>query len=417
VEWHGIGSPRRGRHALAEVLGQLEGAALPASTIESEVLPARLSRYDPADLDALMASGAWVWVGAGALGPRDGRLCLCRRERVPLLLDPPVERPEGPLHDRIRVHLAARGASFFSDLVQGAVKAGAPPFVPDLVAALWDLVWAGEVTNDTLQPLRVLLGPRPRRDRRPTRDRALARRHAAARPASAAGLGWPGEVAGRWSLVSGLMAAEADPAEALAARARQLLDRHGVLTREAVSAEGAAGGFAALYPVLAAMEDAGRVRRGYFVAGRGAAQFALAGAVDRLRALREPGAAPRAVRLAATDPASPYGAALPWPERSEGRRPMRASGALVILVDGALAAWMGPRERQLLTFLDGVTERKPEEVAHEVARLLAREPEISGRSVVLEEVDGGPPDASPIGPALVEAGFLPTPSGYIRRPG
>jgi ATP-dependent Lhr-like helicase len=153
------------------------------------------------------------------------------------------------------------------------------------------------------------------------------------------------------------------------------------------------------------------------VAGRGAAQFALTGAVDRLRALRDPSPEPRALRLGATDPANPYGAALPWPERAEGRRPMRAAGALVILVDGALAAWMGPRARQLVTFLDGVAERKPTEVARDVARLLAREPEVTGRSIVIETVDGAPPDASPMAPALVEAGFLATPSGHIRRPG
>lgn len=206
------------------------------------------------------------------------------------------------------------------------------------------------------------------------------------------------------------------PTEALAAQARQLLERHGVLTREAVTAEGVDGGFSAVYGVLKAMEEAGRVRRGYFVAGRGATQFALPGAVDRLRALREQAGPASGVRLSATDPANAYGAALPWPERAGGRKPMRMAGALVILIDGALAAWMGPSERQLLTFFETLEERPPADLAREVARLLAREADESGRSVVIEEVDGGPVGESPVAMALVGAGFLATPSGHIRRP-
>ena len=194
------------------------------------------------------------------------------------------------------------------------------------------------------------------------------------------------------------------------------MDRHGVLTREAVLAEGVEGGFTAVYAALKAMEETGRVRRGYFVMGCGAAQFASPGAVDRLRALRERPEHIEAVRLAATDPANPYGAALAWPGTAQGRRPMRAAGALVILVDGALAAWLGPGERQLLTFLDLHPDRSVAEVTRAVARLLAREADESGRAVVIEEADGGPVHETPIALALVEEGFLATPSGYLRRP-
>jgi ATP-dependent Lhr-like helicase len=423
ADWQGIGSSRRGRHALLEVIAQLQGATVPASALETEILPARLARYDPAELDALMAAGVVVWVGAGALGPRDGRMRLYLAEHAPLLLDAPPDAPEGPLHRRVLDHLAARGASFFPQILQGTASGGTPGFVPDLVAALWDLVWAGLVTNDTLQPLRALLGPRPRRDRRAAR-RAPGQRLVAPGVPVGAGAGWPSETAGRWSLVSGLGAGPGGPAaaapsaaQAMTARARQLLERHGVLTREGALAEGLAGGFGAVYPALRAMEEAGRIRRGYFVAGQGATQFALPGAVERLRALREPGEEPRGVRLAATDPANPYGAALPWPEREGGRRPMRAAGALVVLVDGALAAWMGPRERQLVTFLDAAPGRQPGEVARVVARLLAREPEVAGRPVVVAEVDGRPTAETPMAGPLAEAGFLATPHGYLRRAG
>jgi ATP-dependent Lhr-like helicase len=416
LDWQGIGATRQGPNALLDVIAQLQGAAIPASALEAEVLPARLVGYDPSDLDRLMASGAVVWVGAGALGPRDGRVRLYLAEHAPLLVDPPADLPAGPLHDRIRSHLTERGASFFAQILQGCASASAPAFLPDALAALWDLVWAGEVTNDTLGPVRALLGPRDRRDRRARRRLTGLRRQQGLGPGMPLGpRGLPHEAAGRWSLVSSVRGGPLPPAEALTAQARQLLDRHGVLTREAVLAEGSAGGFGALYGVLKAMEEAGHIRRGYFVAGRGATQFALPGAVDRLRALREPAEETRAVRLAASDPANPYGAALPWPERDPGRRPSRSAGAFVILVDGALAAWMGPGERQVLTAAAGLDGRSPADVARAVARALAREPGGTGRPMVVEEVDGRPVAEAPLGPALLEAGFTATPSGYIRR--
>jgi ATP-dependent Lhr-like helicase len=411
LAWHAIGERRGGPGALLDAIAQLQGAALPASVLESEILPARLGRYDPHELDRLLAAGAVVWVGAGALGPKDGRIALYVAEDAPLLLArDPAGAPASPLHQRIRDHLGARGASFFPQLHQG-VGGG---FLPEVTEALWDLVWAGEVTNDTLEPLRALVRPRTRREdaggRRARRLRALGP------PGVPAGRGLAPETAGRWSLVRALAPSEPTPTERLAARVRQLLERHGIVTRDVVAAEGLDGGFAAAYPVLAAMEEAGRLRRGYFVAGRGAAQFALPGGVDRLRQLRAAAAAPETVRLAATDPANPYGAALPWPERPVGRKPMRAAGALVILVDGALAAWAGPGERQLLTFPDEVPGREPETVRREIARALAAEPARSRQAIVLEEVDGLPVGEAPLAPDLREAGFETTAHGYLRRP-
>jgi ATP-dependent Lhr-like helicase len=215
------------------------------------------------------------------------------------------------------------------------------------------------------------------------------------------------------------------PTERLSALCQRLLQRYGVLTREAVPAEGIAGGFSAVYPVLKAMAEAGQLRRGYFVAGCGATQFALPEAVDRLRQLRQPGPGPgvdpQAVVLSAADPANPYGAALPWPERQDpgnesGRRPGRSAGALVVLVDGALAAFLGRGEENLLTFIPTVPDRAPEEIAAAVAGALAGLVSAGRRpALLIKEVDGQPARGSPLAPALQQAGFLPGVSGFLRR--
>ena len=233
-----------------------------------------------------------------------------------------------PRHVAIRDHLAARGASFYRDLFAAARGTSDR----EVLDALWDLVWAGEVTNDTFAPLRAL---------RWKRTGSGGARRAGGRPGRLTALG-PPEAAGRWSLVDPVTAT---PTERLHAQSLALLERHGVLTREAVATEGVDGGFAAVYPILRAMEDAGRIRRGYFVDGLGAAQFALAGALDRLRAAREPAdpaASGEVHLLAAADPANPYGAALAWPRRGEtDRRPLqRAAGAYVVLVDGIAALYL-----------------------------------------------------------------------------
>jgi ATP-dependent Lhr-like helicase len=413
LAWHGIGESRSGTAALVDAITQLQGAAIPASALEAEILPARLARYDPRDLDRLLAAGRVVWVGVGPLGPKDGRVALYLAEEASVLTAAAEDgaRPDGPLHGRLRQALATRGALFFPQLHQ-AIGGG---FLPEITEALWDLVWAGEVTNDTLEPLRALTRPGSRGEQAASRRaRRLRRWGTPGRPAPGRG---PGpEMAGRWWLVRSLHPAGASATERLAARVRQLLERHGIVTRETVAAESVPGGFPAAYPVLAALEDAGRIRRGYFVAGCEALQFALPGAVDRLRGLRTPGDTPEVVRLAATDPANPYGATLPWPDRPRGRRPMRAAGALVVLVDGALAAWLAPRERALLTFAGEVGDHPPETVWRALACVLAGEPRRTGRPLVLEEVDAAPIADAPCALALREAGFSPTAHGYVRRP-
>ena len=349
--WHSMDSTRHGVDALLDALVLIQGAPLPASTLELHVLPSRVSGYRPDQLDELMSSGDLVWAGAGPIGPRDGRIVLAFRDRAPLLLPPALDRPEGRLQDAIVEHLGRAGASFWPDLL--ASTGNAPE--QELVAALWDLVWAGYVTNDSLAPLRAQLG------RGSTRKKA-GPRGARPRPGGLRRVGPPAG-AGRWSLVrpaapmptdagSGTVAAVVGPTptERAHALANQLLERHGVVTREGVRAEGIYGGYAAVYPVLRALEESGRVRRGYFVAGLGAAQFALPGAVDRLRSFRhgDPEAEPRV--MAATDPAQPYGAALAWPESSG--RPSRAAGAYVVIVDGSLHAYLERGARTLTTFTD-----------------------------------------------------------------
>jgi ATP-dependent Lhr-like helicase len=401
--WHGVGSPARGHDRLLEVVAQLEGYPLPASILERDVLAARVHEYTPRLLDELGAAGEVVWIGRGPLGRDDGRVALYRRERAELLASAgafePEERPESPLHDALRDHLQRRGASFFGTL-RGVVPAAHRD--DEALDALWDLVWSGEVTNDTFGPLRALSLPR-------SRSRTT-------RPGRPAGLG-PPRAAGRWSLVADLVGEGRGPTERSHATAVALLERHGVVTREAVLAEGLAGGFAAVYPVLRAMEERGRARRGYFVAELGAAQFALPGAVDRLRAERnpdDPGDGPRVVLLAAADPAQPYGAVLPWP-RSEGteRLPLqRAAGAYVVMVGGAAVLYVERGGRGLLTLPAFDPERGAAAVAA-LPRLLA--PAGPLRELRLERVDRVPPAESGIAALLSEVGFRPSYRAWVLR--
>jgi ATP-dependent Lhr-like helicase len=364
-----------------------------------------------------------IWVGTESIGEHDGRVSLYLAEHAAILL-PRVTGtgPNNAIHQAIREHLGQRGASFFAQILQAC----GPVLQQAAIDALWDLVWAGEVTNDTLQPLRAFAAPKRTPKRLTGYGRGLRTRAL-----------FPPEVGGRWSLVSSFLFGNASETERLTARTRQLLERHGVLTREAVQSEGIEGGFSAIYPILRAMEEGGKIRRGYFVAGRGATQFALPGAVDRLRALREPNDAPVGVLLAATDPANPYGAALPWSEgeasaiteetpeelpvatsseRGTRRKPSRSAGAQVILVDGALAGWIGRGERNLTAFLDRLPDRSPDEVAAELVRVLAEQVRVGGRrALFVREVNGVPAQDTPLGPALIEAGFTFGPQGYMKR--
>jgi ATP-dependent Lhr-like helicase len=398
VAWQGVSRPRAGLDAVLSAVEQLQGCPIPASVLEAEVLAARVERYKPEDLDFLCAAGEVTWRGIEPLGPSDGRIALYLPDRLPLLAPAPAAA-EGELAKRIRDLLASRGALFFSDL---ASETGA--FAGDLVAALWDLVWAGEATNDTLAPLRSLLrGSASRDGRRRFRGRTFRSR----RP------GLPGSE-GRWSLAPKPTARKPPTeTEKRTALARTLLERYGVLTREAVASEGIAGGFSSVYPVLKAMEEAGQIRRGYFVAGLGATQFALAGADDRLRAMREQPEETQTLILAATDPANPYGAALPWPPGDS--RPQRAAGAQVILSDGALIAWAGRTETNLATFLPA-DEPASSHAAGELARALARLVD-SGRrrAVLVGKVDGRDARESPLAGHLSAAGFFSGSRGYLKR--
>ena len=352
-QWQGVGGRRRGVDALADVVAQVQGAPVAASVLEADVLACRMAGYKPAELDQLCTSGEIVWVGAGALGAADGRVRLVFRDQAALLV-PTAESSEGAVHDALRNRLRDGGASFWPDLVAAAQAASLPYDTETVLAALWDLVWAGEVTNDSLAPLRARIaghrsgGPR----RQPSRagrssSRAGRSRRGRLRLGGLSATG-PPSAAGRWSLVEPLLSPQPAATESALVRAHQLLDRYGVVTRETALGEGSEGGFAGVYPVLKALEERGEARRGYFVAGLGAAQFALPGAVDRLRGTRTPEPDSPPVVLAATDPAQPYGAALAWPH-SPGR-PARTAGAHVVLADGLPLVILERGGRSLATF-------------------------------------------------------------------
>jgi ATP-dependent Lhr-like helicase len=401
VDWQ-VGA-RSGQGALLEAIRFLEGCPIPASVLERDVLPARVQDFRPWELDRLCSTGEVVWAGIERLGPRDGKIALYTAGHEPLL-SAVVEPAGGALAATLRELLAHRGALFFSEIAR--VIGG---FQPDVARALWDLVWAGEATNDTFAPLRSLThqaGSHPARTRR-------GGRHPASTTLAS---GAPG-MDGRWSLRAGRWAATPSETERRTAVARSLLARHGVVTREAVQSEGVAGGFAALYDVFKAMEQAGRVRRGYFIAGHGATQFALPGADDRLRALREPADPPSTLVLAATDPASPYGASAAWPDATRAGvtddigRPQRVAGAYVMLREGVLVGWLGRSGHTLLTF-DTAASGCGDALARSLAQLVD-----TGRmrALLLTRIDGAPAARSPLVAALQDAGFTLTTGGLLRR--
>jgi len=415
LAWQGVGTagPRRADlDALYQVIEQLQGAAVPASALERQVLPTRLPEYSPGLLDQLCAAGEVVWAGAGPLGSDDGWVSLYLADQAPLLLPEPLGVELSPLAVAVRDALTGQGAMFFRQLSDAVGSTNDT----ELLLAIWELVWAGLVTNDTMAPLRGLLAGGVRSANRTARSRRTGRPR---RPALPSRLGPPAG-AGRWSLAP---RRSGDSTRRLHASAEQLLERHGVVTRGAVIAERASGGFAGVYPVLKAMEEAGRCRRGYFVDALGAAQFAVPGAVDRMRSLVDRGSVqsrgePQTVVLAAADPANPYGAALSWPERSAtaadgapaaerpGHRPGRKAGAVVILVDGGLILYVERGGRTLLTFSD-----EPDRLrrAADALALAVRDGAL-GRLAV-ERADGGEVYSSPMARALTEAGFRPTARG------
>ena len=375
--WHRIGSTGPAAVRLPEVLRTLQGRSVPASILETEVLASRMD-YSSSELDLLLASGEVVWIGQGSLGPNDGKVALYFRDQAAFFFDPvATEQPSTELHNQVRNHLAARGASFFNDVY---VATGGGAMQP-AIDALWDLVWAGEVTNDTFGPLRAFVSAKTRR--RPARPSLR--------------LSIPPTASGRWYLVSDLWSdlVEPTPEQKAKAVAEQLLERHGVVTRPAVLAEGISGGFSALYPVFAAMEDTGQVRRGYFIEGLGGAQFGLPGAIDRLR---DPSPVGLQV-IAAADPANPFGAAVGWPTHEAGS-PGRHAGAYVVLHDGRLIAYVDRGARSVLTW-----DLDAELLASGLIQVAKRR----GRQTTVAKINGDSAHSSPFATALLAAGFA---TGY-----
>ncbi|WP_438872331.1 ATP-dependent helicase [Paractinoplanes maris] len=415
--WHQIGGNARGIDALAASIEQLQGIAVPASAWERLVLPARVTDYSPPMLDEMSGGGDVLWAGSGSIGGNDGWVTLAYADSAALLLPPPDDEfAATPLHQSVLDTLGDGQALFFRALSD---RVGSTDDTA-LAAVVWDLVWAGHLTNDTLAPLRALLGGSGAHRAKAAPARTRYRRPG--RPAMPSRTG-PSNMAGRWSR---LPDRDLDPTRRAAALADLLLERHGVVTRGAVMSEGPVGGFAGVYPVLGALEERGAARRGYFVEGLGAAQFAVPGAVDRLRALAEPAELAKrtgttAVVLAATDPANPYGAALPWPERiidsgdgepvaKAGHRAGRKAGALVILVSGDLILYVERGGRTLLSFTDDADSLI---AAGQSLAASVRSGALGAMSV--ERADGESVHSSPLSDALTQAGFRATPRGLRLR--
>ena len=444
--WQQVGPPgAAGVDGLLSVIEQLAGAPVPASAVEPLIFAARVRGYQPAMLDELLASGEVIWSGAGAISGSDGWVVLHHADTAPLTLTTPADLELGEIHQAILDVLGrpgdARGAFFFRQLAsESAAVAGREEAFS---AALWELIWGGWVSGDTFAPVRAKLtgGTRPgnrrpaaaaHRHRRAPRLSRYSVAHAQARPADPT-------VAGRWAA---LPAREPDSTLRAHFTAELLMNRYGVLTRNAVASTGASsraatgtssraatgtssraatgtevpGGFAMLYKVLATMEESGRCQRGYFVESLGGAQFATAATVDRLRGYADSVDRERpdyhAVVLAAADPANPYGAALPWPDTETGHRPGRKAGALVVLVDGELVWFLERGGRSLLTF---TPDEEAQRAAAGALAGMVRTGQLAG--IVVEKVDGTPVllATGPTTDALTAAGFARTPRGLRMR--
>ncbi len=436
TKWQGIGSKRHGLDALLDVVEHLQGAALPASALETLILPARLAEFDPADLDTLASAGEVCWIGVEPLGQRDGRIALYLTDDLPKLVRPRQDAATKLLashakssRDRLRpasdrigaeppVALSAReiaieaflrreGASFFGPIHEAA-GGGYPG---ETVEALWSLTWRGIVTNDTFRALRAFTAPPVRSARSAAHGSAFRSRRLV-----------PPSAEGRWSLVEARLSPARDQTVWIAAICERLLDRYGLLTREVVGAESIPGGFASVYPVLRAMEDGGRIRRGYFVGGVAATQFARPAALDLLRSLRTTPDVPDVAVLAATDPANPYGSILRWPALVDrDGTPVsfaRSVGATVVLVNGALAAFFRAGSTDVTVILPD-SEPERESIGSAVAGVLAGIALIGDGKrggLLIATITGGPAAAHPIAPHLLDSGFTPSAMGYhVRR--
>jgi ATP-dependent Lhr-like helicase len=396
-QWHGLLKPRAGLDAILDAVEKLQGLALPASVLEREILSARVFDYRSDDLDALAAAGEIMWCGVEPLGERDGRVALYLTDHFARLWSAPtVELDER--EQRVVELLSTRGASFFAP-IHAALGGGYPQTSVD---TLWGLVWKGIVTNDTFRTLRAYLSAGITRSDRRAPQRGFRSRRESPRTAE-----------GRWSLLSSLVARAPTPTERANAWAQQLLQRYGVVTREVAVVERIAGGFSALYDVFKALEEAGRIRRGYFVSGVSAMQFAGQGVLEQLRQLRRTPEHPEVVMLAATDPANPYGALLKWnPSSGQGRTPARAAQALVILVDGALGAYLTRGGRLLSVFAPDAEPDRTRVLAAVAAELqkLGSQPE--RRGLLLAEIDGAAAETHALSPHLRAVGFLPSSRGF-----
>ena len=426
THWQGLLMPRRTGNGnldgLLDAIESLQGAPLPASLVESAILPARIAEYAPAGLDTLIAAGEVAWAGVEPMGERDGRIALFLADKLPLLAQQrPQSEPLTEREEKLIAVLESTGASFFDGLHQ-AVGGGYPG---ETIEALWSLVWRGLITNDSLHALRAYIA-RPESARTPRRLQtgAVFRSRRTTPPTAQ----------GRWSLLPLRVQKSGEGAptatEASHALALQLLNRYGVLLREHVAAENVPGGFSAVYDVLKALEESGRIRRGYFVAGLGATQFALPAAVDLLRQLRSapPEEKPEFVQLAATDPANPYGSVLRWPElpvaeedsESAPRVLTRAAYAEVILRNGQLVAWLRRGNPNLLVFLPADEPERSKTAAGLAHFLCTRGQErlrgASQQGVLITTVNGQPVAAHPMARFLMDAGFHPGPLGmHLRR--
>lgn len=416
ARWQGVTASRKGPEALLDAIEILQGVDLIASDLEREILPARVRGYQAADLDAMLAAGEIVWIGNEPLGRRDGRVSLYLVESLGRLLPPDFfdKLPDGLSERAVRIleYLRQHGASF-----QGSIhQANGGGFPNETTDALWELIWAGLVTNDTFHPLRSLLN-RKENDK----PRAATPIHAA--PGSPDYLrqmrARRGEESGqgRWSLVRQRMVTTANPTEWAAAISQQLLVRNGIVMRETGIAENVRGGYPSIYPALKMMEESGWVRRGMFVAAMGAAQFATPAAVDLLRSLRPSSDRVEAVHLAASDPANPYGSLLPWTENGVEHSMARAAGASVILVNGRLAAFLRRGNPAIRVMLPD-DEPEASHVARAVAQKLAevaiqRQARRSG--LLIAEINDAPAASHSLARFLEESGFTSTAAGFQMR--
>ena len=413
THWQGVLQRRRGLDALLDTIEHLQGAPLAASLLETSILPARLANYAPGSLDTLIAAGEVVWCGFDSLGEHDGRIGLFLAEKLRTLLPPRPETPveSTPREQALLEQLARSGAAFFAQLHE-AVGGGYPGETLD---ALWTLVWRGVVTNDTFHALRAYIARPASASRQPKRQHNLAGfRSRRTTPPSGQG---------RWSLVP---ASTSSPTEWSHALAHQLLNRYGVLTRESAANENLPGGFSAIYDVLKALEESGRIRRGYFVAGLGATQFALPAAVDLLRGLRNapPLDKPEMVLLAATDPANMYGSVISWPAQAEAEEPRqltRSAGASVILRNGDLVAYLRRNQPALQIFLPA-DEPDRSNTARDLSLFLASiaQQEMDRRDdqrggMLIATINGQPSAQHFLAQFLQEAGFHLAPMGLNYR--